>query len=341
MTDKDSVKKRFLSEFSGAVEDWDIHLLEAGDDDEKKRYQKILEEQEEYGNIRNYGLGRDLWYSNDHYINFQIQDLIENAQDDTVLYEELRKVWVGKVNKRKPNAMAINMDEEFDGYLITIHFEMDLDLEFLSLVVANYLCARQSKDDSERKKLVTEMTTLFCYLLDKDYFVKQNKGSLEVEKGSVSNVIASQILEASMKFVLGHEIGHHLLKHTATDGRNIVNKFKPMILTHNAMQLDEFAADNFGFDLLVRGMNPLIPNPHFLIAPLIVILLLAIYDESPEQPSTDHPSLRDRYLNLLNKISEFNEYLANIYQEILNEIASWIRDYFSNFIHWRTEWWKV
>lgn len=260
MTDKDSVKKRFLSEFSGAVEDWDRHLLEAGDDDEKKRYQKILEEQEEHGNVRNYGLGRDLWYSNDYFINCQIQDLINNVQDNSVLSEELKKVWVGKVNKRKPNAMAINMDEKFDGYLITINFEMDLDLEFLSLVVANYLCARQNKDDSERKKLVTEMTTLFCCLLDKDYFVRQNNGSLEIEKGSVSNEIASQIFEASMKFVLGHEIGHHLLKHTASDGRNIVKKFTPMILTHNAMQLDEFAADNFGFDLLVRGLNPISPN---------------------------------------------------------------------------------
>ena len=57
-----------------------------------------------------------------------------------------------------------------------------------------------------------------------------------------------------MKFLLGHEIGHHFLKHTESNGRNIVSKFIPTDVTFNQLHLDEFAADNFGFDLsIIRG----------------------------------------------------------------------------------------
>lgn len=141
-----------------------------------------------------------------------------------------------------------------------------------------------------------------------------------------------------MKFVLGHEIGHHILRHTTLDKRYIVSKFIPE-LNASPEQLDEFAADNFGFDLLIRGMKEI--NSHFLFAPLIVILMLAIRDDCPEKSSKEHPSLRDRYLNLLSKISEVDKNLATRFQEILNEIASWIRNsYNDQFVHWKTEWWK-
>ncbi|MGV2967154.1 hypothetical protein [Paenibacillus sp. AGC30] len=345
MTEKDSVKKRFLSEISGAVEDWNKHISEDITNVKvRTRYEEILDEQEQHGNSTNYGLGRDLWYSNEYFIHCQIKDLISYAEDDDVLYEELRKVWVGVTDKRNPNAMAMNVDGEFEGYLITMNIGMDIDLHLVSLIVSQYLWSMEIDDKSERAKLATEMMDLFLCLIDDDYFLEHidnflNESHSDIDLASRRMEIGSQLFEGGMKFVLGHEIGHHILSHTASDGRNIVSKFKPDSLTYNALQLDEFAADNFGFDLLVRSMKKEI-NVYFLFAPLMVILLLAMRDKCPEQSSPEHPSLRDRYLNLLSKVSEVNEGIANKFQEILNEIASWIRDYYNELGHWKTEWWK-
>lgn len=341
MTDKESVKKRFLSEYSGAVEDWDKHLLEFAKEEQKNGFREHLDQQEEHGNRTNYGLGRDLWYSNEYYIHCQIKDLVNYAEDDNILYEELRKVWVGLTDERNPNAMAMNVDEEFEGYLITINIGLDLDLSLISIIVAHYLCAMQIDDQSERNKQAPEMADLFLSLINDSYFVEIAEDLKESEMNATPQrmEIASHLFEGCMKFVLGHEIGHHLLSHTASDGRNIVSKFKPVSLTHNAMQIDEFAADNFGFDLLMRGMKKEI-NAHRLFAPLVVILLLAIRDKYPEQSTPEHPSLRDRYLNLLSKISEVDEGIANEFRRILNDLNSWIRDFYTELGYWKTDWWK-
>ncbi|MFL0364629.1 ImmA/IrrE family metallo-endopeptidase [Pseudobacillus sp. 179-B 2D1 NHS] len=342
MKDKKSAKERFLDEFIGGVEDFDKHLAEEIYKDEnpylKNNMIKILEEQEDFGNVINLGLGREMWYSNDFFINCLILDFITEAEDDLV--DELKQIWVGMLGKPGVNAEAINMDEESEGYLIKMHFEMDLNIQLISELVAYHVYGMQIKDMSERNKLLPEMAELLLYLLNKEALLKKAKeGAKEdqVDRNSPRLHIASELNEAGMKFVLGHEIGHHFLKHTESNGKNIVSKFIPTDVTSNQFHLDEFAADNFGFNLLIRGMKE--RNDNKLLAPLMVILMLAIYDRTPEEPSQCHPSLRDRYLNLLSRVSEHNEEVAFGLQQIFNYVATWI----NNTVHgsyWKTEWWK-
>jgi hypothetical protein len=70
----------------------------------------------------------------------------------------------------------------------------------------------------------------------------------------------------------------------------------------------------------------------------MVIFMLALYDKTPEESSQTHPSLRDRYLNLLSRVFEQDEKLALSLQAIMNELATWINDILKGY--WKTEWWK-
>jgi len=143
---KQSAKKRFLDSFFGGVDDWDKHLGDSITEDENSHAKeietakKILKEQEAFGNATNSDLGREMWYSNDFFINSLILNFITDANDDLV--NELKKVYVGMLGNSGVNAEAINMDEEFDGYLIKVHFDMDFQLTLFSDFVSYHIYGR-------------------------------------------------------------------------------------------------------------------------------------------------------------------------------------------------------
>jgi hypothetical protein len=343
---KKSAKERFLDSFIGGTEDWDKHLAESIAKDENSPHfeiaKKILKEQEDFGNVINADLGREMWYSNDFFINSLILDFITASEDDLV--NELKQVFVGMLGNPGIDAEAINMDEEFEGYLIKMHFEMDIQLDLFSHFVAYHLYGMQISDVGERINLLLEMYELLLFLMNKQALLeKASEGEHDVQDNDLQGNlisprlnIATDLYVAGMSFVLGHEIGHHFLKHTESNGRKIVSRFIPTDVTCNQLHLDEFAADNFGFDLLIRGMKD--RNDNTLFAPLIVILMLALNDKTPEEPSQDHPSLRDRYLNLLSRVSQHNEVVALTLQGFFNNVATWINNTLRGY--WKTEWWK-
>lgn len=338
---KKSAKERFLDRYLNGVDDWDKYLTESISEDDTDHYEigmKILDEQETFGNITNSDLGREMWYSNDFFINSRILSFITDAEDDLV--EELKKVYIGMLGIPGFNAEAIDIDEEFEGYLIIINFDIDLQLTLISDLFSYYIYGIQLSDVNERYKQLPKMYENLLFLIDHEEMLKKAKedkqDDVPIDFNSPRLIIASDLFVAGMSFVLGHEIGHHLLKHTESKGRNIVSKFKPTDVTFNQLHLDEFAADNFSFDLLIRGMKE--KNHSTLLAPLIVILMTAIYDRTPEQPSQSHPSLRDRYLNLLNRMSEYNQEVALNLQQFINDVASWINYTLGGY--WKTDWWK-
>ncbi|ART78502.1 hypothetical protein B4U37_01925 [Sutcliffiella horikoshii] len=301
--------------------------------------QKILKEQEDFGNVTNSYLGREMWYSNDFFINSLILNFITDAEDDLV--NELKKIYVGVLGNPGLDAEAINMDDEFEGYLIKTHFDIDIQLDLFSHFVSYHLYGMQLSDERARFNLLPEMCEKLLLLMDKEALLKKAiledvHDDLEVDIKSPRLNIATDLFVAGMSFILGHEIGHHFLKHTESNGRNLVSKFIPTDVTYNQRYLDEFAADDFGFNLLIRGMKK--RNDNTLFAPLIVILMLALYDKHPEEASQYHPSLRDRYLNLLSRVSEHNEAIALTLQRIFNDIATWINHTLLGY--WKTEWWK-
>lgn len=347
MENKESAKERFLGIFLGAVNDWDKHLGESIDSDAnpnlENNWKKMLGEQEYHGNAINFGLGRETWYSNDYFINCLILDFISDAKGDQDLVDELKLIYVGKLGSPGVDAEAINNDMESEGYLIKILHEMDLNILLFSNFVSYHVYGMQLEDESELDKLLPGLGESFLHVIDKNALLKKAQEYAHGDQTDKEDpnshrlLIASELYEACMKFLLGHEIGHHFLKHTESNGRNIVSNFIPTDVTSNQLHLDEFAADNFGFDLsIIRGKKE--SNKNFLLAPLIVILMLALFDKTPEEPSQTHPSLRDRYLYLLSRVSEINEQVASELQQFFNFVASWINASLRGY--WKTEWWK-
>ncbi|WP_137791936.1 hypothetical protein [Bacillus sp. E(2018)] len=342
MENKKSAKERFLDRFFEGVEDWDKHLTESLVKEENSRHyeigKKILEEQEDFGNVTNSELGREIWYSNDFFINSLILNFITDSDDELV--DELKRVYVGILGSSGFDAEAMDMDEEYDGYLIKMNFDIEIDLILISQLFSYHIYGMQIRDERERYKLLPEMLENLFFLMDKKALLKKasddNQDNIQHNLNSPRLQIASDLFVAGMSFVLGHEIGHHFLSHTESKGKNIVSKFIPTHVTFNQLHLDEFAADNFGFDLLLRGMKK--RNDNTLFAPLIVIILLALFDKTPEEPCQTHPSLRDRYLNLLSRISQHNEVIALTLQRIFDDVATWINVTLVG--HWKTEWWK-
>ncbi|MFF2856553.1 hypothetical protein [Peribacillus sp. NPDC058002] len=342
MENKKSARERFLDRFFGGVEDWDKYLTDSISQEENAYdYEyglKILEVQEQFGNRTNSELGREMWYSNDFFINSLILNFITDAEDDLVT--ELKQIYVGLLGIREFNAEAMEMIEESEEYLITMNFEIDQQLTYISTLFSYYIYGMYIPDE-ERDELYPKMVDSLRDLVDKEALMKKISNQIPyddvpVDYESPRLHIATDLFVASMSFVLGHEIGHHFLNHTGSNGRNIISKFIPTDVTFNQLHLDEFAADNFSFDLLIRGMKE--KNANTLFAPLMVIFMLAIYDKTPEESSQTHPSLRDRYLNLLSKVSEQDEKLALSLQSIMNELASWINDILKG--HGKTEWWR-
>ncbi|PHA57892.1 hypothetical protein COF07_11810 [Bacillus wiedmannii] len=299
--------------------------------------EKMLKLQEEFGDATNSGLGRETWYSNEFFINSLVLNFLDNAEGkDEKLFEELKKVYIGYMGKPGMTAEAMNMDEESDGYLITMNFDIDLQLQLMCKFTSSYLYSLHSNIKKEEVvEQYIDMSENLLYLMNKNALLEKMSGQDEKE-GMVLDAkdithkehIATDLLEAGMSFIIGHEIGHHILKHTESNA------------TPDRKRLEEFEADNFGLDLVIKGLKRREKN--YLFAPLMVILMLALTEAKPDEPSEEHPSLKDRYLNQLSKLSEYNKELAQELQQIFQILAEWIykSSIFSNEKdYWDTEWW--
>ncbi|PEC68249.1 hypothetical protein CON62_07165 [Bacillus toyonensis] len=304
--------------------------------------EKMLKLQEDFGNRTNYGLGREKWYSNDFFINSLVLKFLSNAEDkDDKLFEELKKVYIGYMGTPGMTVEAMNMDEESDGYLITMNFDIDLQTELMCKLTSSYLYSlHPTVKNGELWDQYTDMAENLLYLVNKnalsDKLESERMNGQDKKDGMVLDAkdithkehIAADLLEAGMSFIIGHEIGHHILKHTESDA------------SPERKRLEEFEADNFGLDLVIKGMK--IRKKNYLFAPLMVILMLALAEAKPDEPSEEHPSLKDRYLNLLSKLSEYDKELAQELQQNFQWLAAWIykTPIFSNQKnYWDTEWW--
>ncbi|WP_231692002.1 phage exclusion protein Lit family protein [Bacillus cereus] len=339
MEKKISAKVRFLDRNMGVEEDWDEHMAEQNPGPSVDTMFKL---QEDYGNATNYGLGREKWYSNDFFINSLVLKLLNDAEGkDKKLFEELKKVYIGYMGKPGMTVEAMNMVEESDDYLITMNFDIDLQMQLMCELTSSYLYSlHPTVKNGELLDQYIDMGENLLYLVNKNALIEKIEGERmngqDKKEGMVPDAkdithkehIATDLFEAGMSFIIGHEIGHHILKHTESDA------------APERKRLEEFEADNFGLDLVIKGLKRREKN--YLFAPLMVILMLALAEAKPDEPSEEHPSLKDRYLNLLSKLSEHDKELAHELQQNFQKLATWIYKgpiFSSQKDYWDTKWW--
>lgn len=74
---KKSARDRFIDSYLGVKEDWDEYIAEQTEDEE------MLVLQEKFGNKTNFDLGREMWYSNDFFINSRVLDFITSNEENS------------------------------------------------------------------------------------------------------------------------------------------------------------------------------------------------------------------------------------------------------------------
>lgn len=163
MEKKISAKDRFIDRNFDVKEDWDGFVAEQNP---SPSAEKILKLQEDYGNATNSGLGRETWYSNEFFINSLVLKFLSDAEDkDNELFEELKKVYIGYMGKPGMTAEAMNMDESSDGYLITMNFDIDLQLQLMCKLTSSYLYSIHS--NIKKEEVVDQYMDVFAHPLEK------------------------------------------------------------------------------------------------------------------------------------------------------------------------------
>ncbi|WP_088291622.1 hypothetical protein [Bacillus mycoides] len=248
----------------------------------------------------------DLWYSNHAVIQIIMERLVEQA--DEKLKIELQKVFIGvKMNDTDPlpNAIARIIDPEYKGYLITLNFEIGYVLSIIAGLTATIVSTATTEDESDRKILGELLDLKVAALPEKseEALIYNGKLPLHLLTQELDNY--GNVIEGMLTFVIAHEIGHHFLKHTEHSGEDMFPFGGHNIRGGNIYHEEEYLADEFALDLMLNNnQNTYLPY-NYMGGPLYTMIALALRDKFPHQGDEEHPSTRERYLNIKRELMEY------------------------------------
>ena len=349
-------KDQFFDENLNAQRNWDEYILKTAKEEAQKDPHPHLpidqfiedntipsfstEEEEEED------FTTELWYSNDSFLNTIMLHFIDNVDEKTS--HELRKFFIGKLGPQKsPNAEARNRKPEIDeGYLITYNFTLDFGISRLTEVYASYI--HYKGHIGEYKKQLGELLlNNYMMLFNLEKFNPAYKRNLPVHIQEQYNESSYKHYFGATAFVVAHEIGHHLLKHTVVKEDSMMITYKNDFIDMIGTNIDheyEFAADDFAVDFFLKDKRYELYNKerkidlNYLTSPLYVMLALALDTNDPTAVDGDHPPIRDRYLKLLSKLSNYcTEGEIKLLKEIFRDIVQGIQDMYKP---WIKVWWE-
>ncbi|KAA9023560.1 M48 family metalloprotease [Niallia endozanthoxylica] len=245
----------------------------------------------------------DLWYSNDVFIHLLMSKFIDEA--DELTRNELKEVYIGKKYSDEANATAHNLDPSYKGYLISFNFELEYQLFNLSEVFAAEILLCITHENI--------MKNLIATLLVSNIKALPNQSNVGMQ---VQKLLPEQLLKqysdlsiyaylGATAFIVAHEIGHHFLKHTDQNKDSILPFRSNNIRGGNINHEYEFAADEYALSLMLKSNEEGGFKIEYLAGPLIAILTLALEDECLDKSSDTHPSLKDRFFNIKDKIKSY------------------------------------
>ncbi|PFO85769.1 hypothetical protein [Bacillus cereus] len=332
-----NVEKKFFKENPKAYENWFVEFTENAIKKCPPYLKELLEEK--------YKIAKPIldeqytWFSNDLFLHHIMYNLINDANEE--IKGELEKVWIGKLDdKLEATAIARTIDPDFSGYLITLNFEMEYLLCNVCEALAGELLICTHKDE-KYKKLMTELyITNFMSLPEQNeraIFIREELPSVIDKK--ISDFFSLAYIGATT-FVIAHEIGHHFLKHTEVDSV-FIKPYRDMYIRGGNINHEfEYAADDFAIDLMMQNKSNL--KIEYLAGPYLVMLALALVDPTPQFSCDSHPSIKDRFENIKQRIA------LNYKDEEVVETLIALTNRVTEFINisakperWKgREWWK-
>lgn len=279
----------------------------------------------------------ELWYSNDYLIHLIMSQFIDEA--DEITRNQLKEVFIGKIYSDEVNATAHEIDPDYKGYLITFNFEFEYQLFNLSEVIASEILFCTSKDEESKNLIGVLLLSNIEALPNQNESGMYIQSMLPEQMRQTYNNLSMYAYLGATAFVLGHEIGHHFLKHTNKPNNSITPFRNYHIRGGNINHEYEFAADEYALSLMLKGNKEESRKFEYLAGPVIAIITLALEEQSPDKSNNSHPSLKDRYINIKNKIQDYcseEEYetLFILIERIIQYIHEAVDPWNNN------EWWK-
>ncbi|WP_154990929.1 M48 family metalloprotease [Priestia megaterium] len=341
-----NVEKQFFELYPDAFQNYIIEYLEgtlqkSAPQDLKNTLEKQYEEfklihEENYA-----------WFSNDLFTHNILANIIEGADEE--IKEELEKVWIGKLNDNKVNATAHTINPDFEGYLISLDSELDFLLHNVCNTFAGEMVMCTNKDEKYHSAIFLLFFSNYISLPDLNeqaLFIRDNLLSPEIVKKL--NNAACAALVAATTFIIAHEIGHHFMKHTEVNNEFIAQYRDMHVRGGNINHEYEYSADDFAIDLMLKNKKYL-PDGYmgieYLAGPLLVMLTLAFEDSEPHLACNSHPSIKDRFKNIKNRIASAHkdEEVVEALFALMNRMIEFINDSVKRGQpkRWNDkEWWK-
>jgi hypothetical protein len=251
--------------------------------------------------------------------------------------EVLERTFIGMSEEfEKPaKACAAGRHHEYTGHLITINAEMEYDLARIADVGAAYMEVLRAG----RRGLAAELrlaTRLLFQCVDIvgyrigltldafDWYPSDYRSDFDRQAG--------EFFVWGLMFVLGHELGHHVLGHT--EPRSI--EIEP-----RESQEHELAADAFAAQAIFESVNA---HPDYegfpvpmLAGPLVALTALAVEHVDGTTDRTTHPSDSRRWRNVLQASSA---YLTSDELETMERLGDTINGYLQGRLQlWPSSWW--
>jgi len=263
--------------------------------------------------------------SNDIVLNNVMEDFICSAP--RTLEVELRKAFVAKLPKKDANAGALIVDEtQYDGYLIEFNVGLsDICLQYSILfteIMMDPVLSGQGDSIRSLNEVPQHIRELARRLSEaRSIWRRTGHGqllpSLDLESHSAaSSKVAVEYSTYTDAFILGHELGHHFLKHTRSSqsAQALLSRY----IKHNIglelsarepkLHAREFQADAFATVLTAfskpRNLSGIKLDLAFYrtmrtLGPLLTLTVLADLDLDSTKGSVTHPSPIERYDRVL------------------------------------------
>ena len=278
-----------------------------------------------------------------------IEELISVYPED--ISQEVKKIFLVKSFNYEIEAAAEFVSDEYNGYLITYWEGQNILFHLISILYSEYYdiqddlyCKNNGKEkkstlthEQKRRSYQRNLITLlnFIHTSQENEFVIHLKP--EYNFSSYEDGFMLKLLNSCIAFVISHEIGHHILKHTSIAENTSIKKFISLPSDFSNNHKLEFEADLFAAKSLSLLRNTTTYYDEYIvyIAPLLSLSSFGLLFGDSTEDSDTHPSISKRYLNLAHYIDSdnpagynrliFNTFLFNLFasQAKNSEIEKW------------------
>jgi hypothetical protein len=244
-------------------------------------------------------------YSNDFLLDHIVGELIQHTEGE--IQDYLKKLFVAKRHDPEENAGALPNSGDYDGDLILFHVGLSLACHEYANLFAKSVAykfddeVRRQSPEQRAAELIAEAEKLFA--AQTKWHANGDQVKLELQTITSDHPMGAIIAHMTDRFILCHEVAHHLLGHT---GRADIASHHFEKLPEKARHwsgksnshADEFQADALALILAAGHLSQRTPNAEDQMADIALgsLLTLTVLGQAAgfDGVTESHPPIRER-----------------------------------------------